>query len=755
MAALHATKDAATGGLHGLGFSTLPIPMAVLDGELRILEANSAFAELLQVPAASLAGEALGHRIRSAAMEAPTGEGVQTFSFQCADGPRWLRLDLQHEGEHILAVLVDVTGERTVLERMKADFAARGRLMHDAEVGVWRYDPDAGLYHFPTELALGHGGNKDPVPVHVLQMIQHEDDRDIDTAIRERLTAEEGADEALIRYRTGEGGWRHLRVLYRSGRKLKSGSYEMYGLSQNVTDLATARDDANDSAQRLKLALSAARAGVFGYDYAEAKYWSTPEFRDLMGQSALDAAAAADDPRVIFHPDERDAMRRLGEASIEAGHAVSLEARVMRPEGPMWVRVYWQTECDASGAPVRGIGLLHDIDETKRQELALTEARQLAESATASKSSFLASVSHEIRTPMNGIVGVLNLLKREGLSAEGRDLLGEALACSDMLAQLIDDVLDFSKMEAGKLDVTPAPTDPAAVMASVVALLHPQADAKNLYLRAVAEPEGWEGGGWALIDPIRLRQCLFNIIGNAVKFTEAGGVEVRMSICGEGSGAGRKLRVEVHDTGVGVPEHAKTALFDRFQQAHTGADRKFGGTGLGLAISRSLAEMMGGEMGFDSTEGVGSVFWFEIAAPPSEAGAATPQIEAGDAPLAGLKILIVDDNRTNRLVGLKSLEALGAEAETADSGEAAIAAAQKGGYDLILMDVNMPGMDGMEATRRIRALDGAVAEAPIIALTADVMTHHQAAYHAAGMNGFVPKPFSPAQLLGEIIRVAG
>ena len=751
MAALHATKDAGTGGSHGLGFATLPIPMAVLDGELRILEANAAFADLLQVPAPSLTGEPLGQRIRSAATDAPTGEGVQTFEFQCADGPRWLRLDLQHEGDHILASLVDVTGERSVLERMKADFAARGRLMHDAEVGIWRYDPDTGLYHFPSELSLGHGGgNQDPVPVHVLQSIQHEDDRATDTAIRERLTTEEGTDEALIRYRTGDGGWRHLRVLYRSGRKLKSGHYEMYGLSQNVTDLAQARDDANTSTSRLKLALSAARAGVFGYDYAEAKYWSTPEFRNLMGQGTLDAASAADDPRIIFHPDERDAMRHLGEASIAAGRAVSLEARVMRPEGPMWVRVYWQTECDASGAPVRGIGLLHDIDNQKRQELALTEARQLAESATASKSSFLASVSHEIRTPMNGIVGVLNLLKREGLSAEGRDLLGEALACSDMLAQLIDDVLDFSKMEAGKLDVTPAPTDPAAVMASVVALLHPQADAKNLYLRAVAEPMGW-----AMVDPVRLRQCLFNIIGNAVKFTEAGGVEVRMSLRGKGAGSGRKLRVEVHDTGVGVPEQAKAALFDRFQQAHTGPDRKFGGTGLGLAISRSLAEMMGGEMGFDSTEGVGSVFWFEIAAPPAEAGEPARQVEAGDAPLAGLKILVVDDNRTNRLVGLKTLEALGAEAETADSGEAAIAAAAKGGYDLILMDVNMPGMDGMEATRRIRALPGAVAGAPIIALTADVMTHHQAAYHAAGMNGFVPKPFSPAQLLGEIVRIAG
>src|SRR5258706_4363700 len=205
------------------------------------------------------------------------------------------------------------------------------------------------------------------------------------------------------------------------------------------------------------------------------------------------------------------------------------------------MRVYWLTRSSDDGSPVSGVGLLLDIDEQKRQELALTEARQLAESATASKSSFLASVSHKIRTPMNGIGGVLNLLKREGLSSEGRDLLGEALACSDMLSQLIDDVLDFSKMEAGKLEVTPVPTDPAAVMGSVVALLHPQADAKNLYLRASAEPVGWLN-----IDPVRLRQCLFNVIGNAVKFTESGGVEVRMRLGGDETNP--RLRCEVEDT---------------------------------------------------------------------------------------------------------------------------------------------------------------------------------------------------------------
>ena len=722
-------------------YDALPFPIACVDDHYCIVSANAALGRLLGCDAATLVGKSVRDRLAEAGADAAEWSDGVTLNLHAGGASRCLRLSLSADGDHTLVSLIDVTTEHARFDQAREIYAAIDQLMHDAEVGTWRYDPDQDHYEFSTALSLGHE-QQQFVPTSTLMRLQHPADAPRDTAIRERITTEGGSAESEMRYRDAAGGWRYLRVHYLAGKKTASGRYEMYGISQNITAQAVARDEADANASRLKLALTGAQAGVYEFDYAKKSFWVSDEFKALAGREHVER------PRDLYHPDDWDSLADLGERAARDAVTDPVDLRLNHPDGYRWVRLYLDVEKDADGIPLRGVGLMLDIDTQKRQELALQDARSTAEAATAAKSDFLASVSHEIRTPMNGIVGVLNLLRRENLSDEGRNLLGEAIGCSDMLAGLINDVLDFSKIEAGKLELSPTATDPRVIAEGVTNLIRSQAEAKGLYLRLVTEPDM----GYGAIDSVRLRQCLFNVIGNAVKFTGAGGVEVRVTSLGEG--AERRLRCEIQDTGIGIPEEARGQLFDRFKQADSTTTRRFGGTGLGLAISRSLARMMGGELDFNSKPGEGSTFWLEIAAPVVAAPEADEADDLTAAPLSGLRILVVDDNRINRLVAVKSLEALGAEAEAVEGGQLAIEAVVQSDFDLVLMDVNMPEMDGLEATRRIRALDHACAGLPIIALTADVMSHQRLAYQKAGMDGVVPKPFSPAQLLSEITAIA-
>jgi signal transduction histidine kinase len=725
-----------------LTLDVLPMAAAALDARHCVTHANASFHELLAA-AGNIQGMRLSDVFEAAGVVSFDTSSGKIFRLERSGATHAFQLTLQAHDAGAIAFLSDITEARLAAVQSHMAEDVRSQLMHDAEIGLWRYDPDTDLYHFPSELSLGHGGGGAPTPRATLQLIQHRDDRAKDDDIRERITREGGVAESEMRYLAAEGGWKHLRVLYRAGARLASGRYEMFGVSLDVTLLARARDAANLSAQRLDLALKASHAGVFEYDYKNDRYWVSAEFAALVGPEAM--ATFESEPFAFMSPEDRDRALDLGRHAYEGLAVEPINVRLRRPDGERWVRIYFEVE-RSGGRARRGVGLMIDIDEAMRQEIALREAREAAEAATRAKSDFLASVSHEIRTPMNGIVGVLNLLRQERLTPDGRQLLGEALGCTEMLSGLINDVLDFSKIEAGKLELSPAPTDCAQAAEGVARLLRPQAAEKGLALRTCIAGEV----GWAMVDPVRLRQCLFNIIGNAVKFTSEGSVEVRVTApCPD------RLRFEVEDTGIGVPEDARARLFDRFQQVDGGTTRRFGGTGLGLAISRQLARMMGGDLDYASCEGQGSTFWFEIDAPATAAPAAEGGAADDDAPLTGLRVLVVDDNRVNRLVGVKTLQALGAEAEAVESGEAAVEAVRTQGFDLVLMDINMPGMDGLEATRRIRRLDGAAGQIPIVALTADVMRHQHASYFAAGMNGVAPKPFSPAQLLAELTRLAG
>jgi len=350
-------------------------------------------------------------------------------------------------------------------------------------------------------------------------------------------------------------------------------------------------------------------------------------------------------------------------------------------------------------------------------------------------------MSHEIRTPMNGVLGVLHLLKGEAMSAEGRRLLDEALGCGEMLSPLLDDVIDFERIEAGRLDLTIRPIDAGDLAASVARLLEPQARDKGLSLTI----EGQTEPGWVATDPVRLRQCLFNLIGNAVKFTLHGGVRI---VC-EHPAPGR-IAFVIEDTGVGIPVEAQTMLFERFHQADASTTRRFGGSGLGLSIARKLARLMGGDVTFVSTPGVGSTFRLEIAAGP--AAPAVAAVDEDGPMLGGLRVLVVEDNPTNRTIAVKLLAAMGAEAITAEDGLSGVEAARIGGFDLILMDIQMPVMDGVEAARAIRAAEASqnLPRTPILALTANALVHQVESYLAVGMDGHVSKPIELKRLYEAI-----
>ncbi|WP_165844090.1 hybrid sensor histidine kinase/response regulator [Phenylobacterium kunshanense] len=477
--------------------------------------------------------------------------------------------------------------------------------------------------------------------------------------------------------------------------------------------------------------------GEFVYVSPSVKAILGYEPEELVGTSRWD----------ITHPDAdvAEMVEAYHRMVAEPGRAEAMTVQVRHKDGRwLWLQSSARLIFE-DGAPVATIDVSRDVTAQVAAEAALKEAKAEAEAATRAKAEFLANVSHEIRTPLNGVLGALQLLQDEPVSAEGRSLMRRANDCGRMLAELLNDVLDFSKIEAGQLDLSPEPLDAREALDVVVGLLEGQARAKGVDLRSAVDGEGF----WIEADAVRLRQVMFNLVGNAVKFTSAGHVEARLSVQPMGDDR-RRVRFEVEDTGIGMAPEVQARLFERFQQAESDTARRFGGAGLGLSISRALVRMMGGDIGFTSVAGEGSTFWLEFEAP-----AATPAAPAtaDEAVLAGVRILLVEDNATNRLVAQTLLQRLGAQVTEAEDGLAGVRAAATGRFDLILMDIQMPHMDGIEAAQSIRGLAGAAGQVPILALTANAMTHQRAEYLAAGMNGIVSKPISVAALLGEVGRM--
>ncbi|MEI8171531.1 MAG: response regulator, partial [Rhodoferax sp.] len=394
-----------------------------------------------------------------------------------------------------------------------------------------------------------------------------------------------------------------------------------------------------------------------------------------------------------------------------------------------------------------------DVTERKRIEVELEKARDSANAASLAKSTFLSNMSHEIRTPLNAIIGLNYLLRRDGASARQITRLDQIDSAGRHLLSIINDILDISKIEAGRLQLEMTDFHLSSILDNVASIFGESIRRKELRLQIDSDDVPM----WLRGDPLRLRQALVNYVSNAVKFTEKGEITLRVKLLKE-IGDELWVRFEAVDTGIGISLDKQARLFQEFEQGDTSTTRRYGGTGLGLAITRRLAQLMGGEVGVESTPGVGSVFWFTARLQLGH-GAMTiaPSTDARDVEITlrqlhrGTRVLLAEDNAINREVAVELLNSAGFVVDTASDGLQAVQMVQTHVYDLILMDVQMPNMDGLEATLAIRTLPGWSSK-PIIALTANAFEEDRRACEAVGMSDFVAKPVDPGLLFATLLK---
>jgi len=440
-------------------------------------------------------------------------------------------------------------------------------------------------------------------------------------------------------------------------------------------------------------------------------------------------------------------------------NGTALEIRGMPLPAGGFVSIYIDiTERKRAEDEIRALNA--SLEERVRQRTAdLNEANQSlglakfqAEAANVAKSAFLANMSHEIRTPMNGILGMASILRREGVTPQQAQRLDTIDTSAKHLLAIISDILDISKIEAGKFVLEEAPVTAGSLLKNVVAIIAERCKAKGIKLLVTTEPLPPNLTG----DPTRLQQAMLNYTSNAIKFTETGAVTLRIRKQEE-TAESVMVRFEVTDTGIGIPPEALPRLFSAFEQADNSMTRKYGGTGLGLAITRRLAELMGGDAGAESKPGTGSTFWFTARLKRGEEVVAQPATGNIDVETLirqrhhGSRVLIVDDEPINREIARLQLEAVGLAVDTAEDGAEAVTLAQETVYAAIFMDMQMPNVNGLEATREIRELPG-YRETPIIAMTANAFAEDKARCFDAGMNDFLVKPFDPATLFATVLR---
>lgn len=760
-------------------------PVFAKDAQGRYLMFNPEFCRLLSVSEASMLGrtdEALlpaevarrimdndrivlaGGQVVRFEERLPTADGERVFL--CTKGP------LRDGGGRVIGlygVARDMT-ERLHAERRLRESEERFRNLFDHSPVAYQSIDDLGrCLHVNTTLCAMLGYRADELLGKPFSDVWMPDGREQAAAVFAQLS-QELRTQGELRLRHRDGREVVVWLVGRAEIDARGNFIRTHCILADMTERAAAVQALAERETLLREIGELAHVGGWSYDVGSGRLATTGEVTRICG---ADTDWLRNDATACGPLGEEDGrrLRAALSAALHRGEGFDLELAAQRPgAGPGWIRILG-VPVSENGCIVRLRGTVQDISERRRMQdeldthrahleeqvqtrtAELAVAKEAAESASRSKTLFLANMSHEMRTPMNAIVGLTHLLSRSVQGETERDLVRKIESAATHLRHVIDEVLDLSRIEAQKLALESAPFRTDTLLDEVCAMVQPRADERGLVLRCERGP-----GLPAVLrgDATRLRQSLLNYLSNALKFTERGSVSLRVDVV-ERSDDGIVLRFEVSDTGIGIEPAKLARLFDPFEQGDASTTRNYGGSGLGLSITRRLARLMGGEAGASSQPGRGSVFWFS----------ARLQIEADDGPAperqvvddrmrlardwGAARILLVEDDPTNREVTLGLLQDAALTADVAVDGIDAVEQALAVRYDLVLMDLRMPRMDGLDATRRLRDLPG-LQHLPVIALTANAFPDDRNACAIAGLDDFIVKPVEPGAFYARLLQ---